>query len=638
MDSSIFSILTKYWGFNTFRPLQEDIIQSVLSGNDTLGLMPTGGGKSLCFQVPAMASEGICIVVTPLIALMRDQVENLRKRGIEAVAIFSGMQKREIDISLDNCIYGKVKFLYLSPERLMGDLVRERLKYMKVNLITVDEAHCISQWGHDFRPPYRHIAEIRVIHPEVPVLALTATATERVVIDIQERLAFRDLTDRSHLFRKSFFRKNLAYMALYEENKLGRLLKIIQHAKRGSGIIYVRNRRETQEITRYLIMQQIKADYYHAGLSTPDRSSRQDAWMKGKTQVMVATNAFGMGIDKADVRFVVHLDIPENLEAYYQEAGRAGRDGETSYAVMLYQESDRRNLKETWNQSFPSVKEVAHLYYCLGNFFQLAYGAGSGLYFSFDLGAFCSRYKLNVTKAISALKILERNEYLVVTENVYLPSRLRFEIDAQELYRFQVAHAALDHLIKTILRAYGGAFDYYVGIREEELARKSGTSVSEVSKSLLQLEKYGVISFYPRTDQPQVQFLTPRVDTDHLTLDRAYMEERKEVAEEQLNSVLDYVSKDHCRSQQLLSYFDELDSEACGICDVCIRKKALSKAGEIEYLIESALLSILSEGPKELDQLIEGIAEGENHQRIEVLRLLMDSGKIQADGIHYYLS
>src|SRR5690606_31094492 len=357
---TIHEVLQKYWGYSSFRPLQEDVINSIIEGKDTLALMPTGGGKSICFQVPTLIRPGICIVVSPLIALMKDQVESLKVKGIKAIAIFSGMGKKEIDVALDNCIYGDIKFLYLSPERLQNELVQERIKHMKVTLFAIDEAHCISQWGYDFRPSYLDVKILRVLKPDVPVLALTATAVERVVEDIQEKLTFDP--NHSRMLKKSFFRENLAYMVLFEENKMQRLLRIIKHTP-GSGIIYVRSRRETKEIARFLIMNAIKADYYHAGLNSIDRSQKQEAWMKNEIDIIVSTNAFGMGIDKPDVRLVVHLDIPEHLEAYFQEAGRGGRDGKKSYAVLLYNEADRMKLKANFEQSFPSVQEVAQAYF-----------------------------------------------------------------------------------------------------------------------------------------------------------------------------------------------------------------------------------------------------------------------------------
>src|SRR5476651_2395841 len=404
---TIQQILKHYWQHDHFRPLQEEIIQSVLLGRDTLALLPTGGGKSVCFQVPALAKEGICIVVSPLIALMKDQVESLKAKGIEAISIVSGMGKREIDIALDNCIYGPVKFLYLSPERLLSDLVRERIKYMNVNLFAVDEAHCKSQWGYDFRPPYLQIAELRALHPKVPILALTATATADVKFDIQDKLQFK----QHNIFQKSFERKNLAYVVQQHEDKLRKMLEIARGIK-GSGIVYVRSRKETFELAKYFTQHGFKADYYHAGLPIDQRSAKQESWKSGRVPIIVATNAFGMGIDKPDVRFVIHADLPESLEAYYQEAGRAGRDGQKAYAVLLYNQGDRHKLAKRFELNFPTIDEIKNVYHQLGNYYQLAYGAGEGLNFDLDIGSFCSKFQLDTVKTFNALKFLERSEYV----------------------------------------------------------------------------------------------------------------------------------------------------------------------------------------------------------------------------------
>lgn len=633
---SIYEILERYWSYSHFRPLQEEVISHVLAGHDALALMPTGGGKSLCFQVPAMAMKGICIVITPLIALMKDQVENLKARNIKAVAIFAGMTKREVDIALDNCVYGDVKFLYLSPERLMNDLVKERIRYMPVNLFAIDEAHCISQWGYDFRPSYLHLSALRDLHPQVPFLALTATATEKVVVDIQEKLGFRR-TDARSVFVKSFARENLAYMVFEETNKTARLIKIIKKTG-GSGAVYVRSRRETQEIARLLLLEGIKADFYHAGLSTPERSRKQDSWKKGQTQVMVATNAFGMGIDKPDVRFVIHMDIPDTLEAYYQEAGRAGRDGKKAYAVLLYDEDDKLRLKRNFELSFPTVKEIAQIYYYLGNYVQLAYGAGQYLSFDFDLGVFCKRYQLEPLKVINALKFLERDEWLAVTENVYIPSRFRFEVGSQDLYSFQVAHANLDGFIKAILRGYGGAFDYYVSFRETDLARKAGLSLSETINYLKQLEQYQLISYLQQTDKPQIQFLQPRSDSQHLYIDKKHIDERKKIGEDQLQAVFSYLQDDACRSQQLLSYFGEKTKTLCGICDYCLRNLKKAKESEIEERIISEITNMLATHHLSLDALVDSLQIGDENDRVACIRNLVDTGKIKLANGKYYLS
>ena len=468
-------ILKQYWGHDDFRPMQEEIITSVLQGHDTLALLPTGGGKSVCFQVPALAAEGICVVVSPLIALMKDQVENLKTKGIQAIAIVSGMGRREVDIALDNCIYGPIKFLYISPERLASDLVRERIRYMNVNLFAVDEAHCISQWGYDFRPSYLKIADLRELHPKVPVLALTATATAQVREDIQEKLLFK----QPDVYQKSFERRNLRYVVQNTENKLKKLLDVANGIQ-GSGIVYVRSRKETFEIAKFYNENYIKADYYHAGLPIDERSAKQEAWKTNRTRIIVATNAFGMGIDKPDVRFVIHKDIPESLEAYYQEAGRGGRDEQRAYGVLLYNRTDRVKEEKKFQLSFPSVEEIKRIYHHLANYCQLAYEAGEGESFDLDLGEFCARHQLDAIKTLNALKFLEQDEYVSFNESVYLPSRFRFEVLNEELYNFQIQNPGWDAFIKTLLRSYGGSFENYVRLKEFDLARRTGLNTQQV--------------------------------------------------------------------------------------------------------------------------------------------------------------
>ena len=629
---TIQSILLKYWGFSTFRPLQEDIIQSVLDSKDTLALMPTGGGKSLCFQVPALLNPGICIVVSPLIALMKDQVENLKDKGIKAIAIISGMRKREIDIALDNCIYGDIKFLYLSPERLLSDLVRERIRYMKVNLIAIDEAHCISQWGYDFRPPYLHLTELRELHPAIPVLALTATATERVTADIQVKLNFKN----GQVFRKSFERLNLSYLVYNEENKLRKLISIARNVN-GSGIIYVRNRRETQEVSRQLNLEGITSEFYHAGLDTPLRMKKQSAWKNSEIRIMVATNAFGMGIDKADVRFVIHLDLPESLEAYYQEAGRGGRDEKKAYAVLLYNNSDKALLTKRLDQHYPSIDEIKQIYHQLGNYYQLAYGAGEGLSLEFDLADFCNRFKLDPVRTIHAFKFLEHDEYLALSETVFLPSRVQVLSSHEDLYRFQVGQPAYDHFIKVLLRSYAGIFEQLVGIKETDLAKRVGISRSETVQMLSKLNELQIITYVQQTDKPQINFIKPRADSLHLYIDRKYHADRYQIHKSQVEAVLAYAENHKCRSQQLLHYFNESHAKVCGVCDVCIENKKLTKrAGRTDEIIKE-ILNELSKSPSHLDKLMEAITTGNSNERIKVIRMLLDAGKIKVNGEFYYL-
>jgi ATP-dependent DNA helicase RecQ len=629
---NIHQILKHYWNHDQFRPLQEDVIQSVLEGKDTLALLPTGGGKSICFQVPALHKPGICIVVSPLIALMKDQVENLRSRGIESVAIFSGMGKREIDILLDNCVYGPIKFLYLSPERLMTDLVRERIKYMKVNLFAVDEAHCISQWGYDFRPPYLHLAELRELHPDVPVLALTATATKRVVEDIQEKLHFKE----KNVFRKSFERKNLSYVVSHDENKLRKLFTIANRIK-GTGIVYVRNRRETQEVARLLNREGIKSDFYHAGLDTPLRSQKQEAWIKDQTRVIVATNAFGMGIDKPNVRFVVHLDLPESLEAYYQEAGRGGRDEKKAYAVLLYSETDKLQLQQKLERSFPSIEEIRQIYHQLGNYFQLAYGAGEDLTFEFDIADFCSRFKLDPLKSINAFKFLERDEYITLTESVYLSSRVKIIVPPEDLYRFQIEHASYDPFIKTLLRSYGGLYDQFSQIKESDISKRTGIPYKQVVEILKKLEAFELLTYLPQTDKPQITFTKSRVDSRNLFIDHKYIQERKELMQLQVKAVLQYANSKKCRSMQLLEYFDDHTTGKCGVCDVCLEEKRREKEIYLEDTIASEIISVLSDKHLSLDELVASISSGSEKERVEVLRSLLDAGKVKTDGENYYV-
>lgn len=626
-------ILYKYWGFAKFRPLQEDIVESILAGHDTLALMPTGGGKSACFQVPALVKPGICIVVSPLIALMKDQVENLRAKGINAIAIISGMGKREIDIALDNCIYGDIKFLYLSPERLLSDLVRERIRHMNVNLIAIDEAHCISQWGYDFRPPYLHISKLRELHPNIPFLALTATATDRVALDIQEKLRFRN----GNVFRKSFERKNLGYLVYNQENKFRKLISIAQNVK-GSGIVYVRNRRETQEVARMLNMEGISADYYHAGLDSSARSKKQLSWKNSQTRVIVATNAFGMGIDKADVRFVVHLDLPESLEAYYQEAGRAGRDEKKAYTILLYNYADKARLIKKLEQSYPSVQEIKLVYHNLGNYFQLAYGAGEGLTLEIDIADFCNRFKLDAIKTLNALKFLEHDEYIALSETVFLPSRVQILIGQEEIYRFQVEQPAYDSFIKILLRSYGGLFDQFVAIKESDLGKRLSMTKKEISDVLRKLQSMEVLLYAEQSDKPHITFLKQRLDNQHLQVDARYLTDRYKINKQQVESVISYAETFKCRSQQLLNYFNETHAQECGVCDVCLEKKKKRKKESITDEIIKDILNALSNNSLLLDDLMNSINSGNDKEKLDVIRNLLDAGSIKANGEYYYVS
>ena len=613
-------VLKQYWGYDTFRASQEEIVQSVLDGKDTLALMPTGGGKSICFQVPALLLPGICVVVSPLIALMKDQVENLKERGIEAVAIVSGMGKREVDILLDNCVYGKIKFLYISPERLSSPLVQERIRHMNVNLFAIDEAHCISQWGYDFRPPYLQLAELRQLHPKVPILALTATATQQVADDIVTKLAFKK---GFQIFRKSFERSNLSYVLAKEENKLKRLLKLVNTIK-GSGIVYVRNRKETQELARQLTLEGIKADFYHAGLSAEVRSQKQDDWKANRLRIIVATNAFGMGIDKPDVRFVAHMDLPESLEAYYQEAGRAGRDEKKAYAVLFYCDSDVKALERKLAQGSPSLADIQLVYHQLGNHFQVAYGAGEGLLFPFDVADFCKKYSLDPIKTLNILKVLSLEGYVGLTESVYLPSRLQVVVDYEALYSFQLSNAAYEPLIKTLLRSYGGLFDQYVPIKEQDLAKRLQISVNQVVQLLSKLNDFQLIAYEPKTDQPQIQYLRPRVDRAHLGIDYTFLAQRQAIYKKQVESVLSYANEPICRSQQLLNYFDEHTKETCGVCDICIDARKMIS----DVKLKNSIVEIVSKTPLSITDLVDTLTDSTVEHRLTFIRSLVDEGKL----------
>jgi len=626
-------ILKKYWGFDNFRPLQDEIIQSVLNGSDTLALLPTGGGKSICFQVPALVMEGICIVVSPLIALMKDQVENLKAKGIEAIAIYAGMGKREIDILLDNCIYGKIKFLYLSPERLLSDIVRARIAYMNVNLIAIDEAHCISQWGYDFRPPYLKIKELRTIHPDVPVLALTATATTFVRSDIIEKLELKN----PQVFVKSFARRNLSYVVFDLEDKHKKLLEVAKNVK-GCGLVYVRNRRETAEVAHFLQRNGVAADFYHAGIEKDLRFKKQEDWKKDVIRIMVATNAFGMGIDKPNVRFVIHLDLPESLESYYQEAGRAGRDEHRAFGILLANKSDQLILNAKYADSYPTVEEIKKTYHYLGSYFQLAFGAGEGLSFGFDVADFCRKFNLGVVKTLSALKFLERDGYIALSENVFLQSRVMFTASHEDVYRFQIEHSAYDPIIKTIQRSYGGAFDGYVKIKESDLSNRMKISYRDVIEYLNRLQQMEILSYLPQSDQPQLQFVLPRADQMHLDIDAKFVKLRQQIQIDQIKAVLAYASTPICRSKQLLHYFGEGNADKCGFCDICLAERKIEERAQLKDKIDFEIATLLQRQHLGLDELVQQISSGIESERIDRIRDLLDAGKIKTDGKKYYMS
>ncbi|MDB5226038.1 MAG: ATP-dependent helicase RecQ [Bacteroidota bacterium] len=562
-------ILKEYYGYDEFRSPQLEIIQSVLNGRDTLALMPTGGGKSVCFQVPALIKPGICVVVSPLIALMKDQVFQLKKRNIRAAAIFSGLSYNEIDVILDNCVFDHYKFLYVSPERLKTELFIERFKKMNVNLLAVDEAHCISQWGYDFRPSYMEIAAIKKHHPKIPVLALTASATTVVQKDIIEKLELKDPAS----FKKSFARKNLSFVVRKEDAKYPKLLEIIQKVD-GSGIVYVRNRNKTKDVAEYLQKNKIKADFYHAGLKTNDRNQKQDNWIKNITPVIVCTNAFGMGIDKSDVRFVIHLNVPDSLEAYYQEAGRAGRDGKLSYAALLYMQTDLEELKLRSEQKFPPVETIKSVYNALCNHLGIAVESGKMQTFDFDIMYFSSHFKLDPPTVYNSLKVLEQEGYLQLSEGVMLPSRVVFRVDKLELYTFEVAHSGYALLIKTLLRSYGGIMDHYTKISELKLAKSLSLTESDIITQLKFLQKNKILTYIPANDKPAITLLTERMHENNLYIDVKLINRRKNATQEQLKGIINFVQqKTICRQVSMCNYFGETDVQKCRRCDVCLEEK-----------------------------------------------------------------
>lgn len=624
-------VLLKYWGYQAFRPLQEDIIQSVMQGNDTLALLPTGGGKSICYQVPAMMKPGLCLVISPLIALMRDQVASLRKRKIKAAAIYSGMSRREIDLLLNNCMYGAYKFLYLSPERLATEMVQARIGQMPVNLLAVDEAHCISQWGYDFRPPYLKIAEIRPLLKEVPVLALTATATPQVKQDICEKLMFSN----EKIFQGSFERKNIAYVVRFEDNKLHKLVTVFDRIP-GCGIVYVRNRRRAKEISDFLRKNGTAADYYHAGLELKERSVKQEKWISDAVRVMVCTNAFGMGIDKPDVRCVIHVDLPENIEMYYQESGRAGRDGKKSFAVLLYNLSDKAEMEKRVRSSFPSLQDVQHVYTALGNYFHLAVGAGKGESYDFDLAAFSKTYNFDMLKVHHALRLLEQQGLLAVSDAVFTPSRMQIIVSKEELYKFQVANAHSDPIVKFLLRTHIGLFDEMVSVNEGEIARRLKIDKSQVVKTLELMNHLNIAVYEKQTDKPQLTFLEAREDVRYLDLDAGFIEKRKRHYESSLLNMLAYaMNKSRCRSQYVLDYFGETDNYRCGICDICLQR---NKTGMTDVEFEAVVAEIkkqLASGSLSLDTLVRTIKGHSEQKVVSAMRWLLDSRQVCQHGTQF---
>lgn len=622
---SIHQVLENYWGYSTFRPLQEDIVLSVIQGKDTLALLPTGGGKSICFQVPGMYLDGLCLVVSPLIALMKDQVANLQSKGIAAQAIYAGLSQPEIQLILNNCVHGGVKFLYLSPERLGSDLLRSQLLQMKICLLAIDEAHCISQWGYDFRPEYRKIKEIRELFPKVPVLALTASATASVVEDIQEQLGFKTKL----AFRKSFERLNLHYIVRHHENKLEKMLNAFQMMK-GSGLVYVRNRKLAEEIADYLVQNGLNASFYHAGLKPEERQTRQENWINSKTRIMVCTNAFGMGIDKPDCRLVVHYQIPDCLEAYYQEAGRAGRNGNAAFCLLLYHASDAHILRAKLAKQFPEPEVLSAVYNHLGSYFQVAVGQSLEQDFVFDLQAFAAHTKLNMLLVHNAIKLLSQLDLLQVNEGLSLISRIKLNMGGNELYQFQKRHVLYADILQILLRNYGGIFDYYVSIGEGNLAMQLNISEAELIFKLNKLMELGILDYIPQNNQATLRFIGPRLSEKYLPVNAPYLKFRKKMEEDKLEAMINYAANDKlCRSRVLLKYFDELDTYDCGVCDICKEKMGKFWTEEKLQQLSEQLRNIdWTKGYtiKELSLLIKTYRDAE---LATACRILLDKGILQ---------
>ena len=629
---SYLDILHKYWGYPDFRGIQREIIESIGAGKDTLGLMPTGGGKSLTFQVPALAQEGVCIVITPLIALMKDQVEHLRHKGIAAAAIYSGMSRDAIVTTLENCIFGGVKLLYISPERISSDLFQIKLKHMKVSFITVDEAHCISQWGYDFRPSYLQIAVIRKLVPNVPILALTATATPDVIDDIQERLGFTE----KNVFRMSFERKNLVYVVRQAEDKEAEMVHILQSIPK-TAIVYCRSRKRTKEVAQLLMQYGISATWYHAGLEPAVKDQRQSEWQHDKMRVMVATNAFGMGIDKADVRVVVHMDCPSSLEAYFQEAGRAGRDGQKAYAVLLYNGHDNRTLQKRVEDTFPPKEYVQQVYEHLAYFYQIGVNSGEGCTFEFPIDKFCATFKHFPIRANAALILLQRAGYIDYEPNPDNNARVRFLLRRNDLYRLDSLSEKENDVVISLLRNYGGLFTDYGYVDESYIAQEAGLDRNQTYMVLVNLSKKRIIDFIPRKSIPLISYKRDRVDGSDVILDKSVYEERKEQFQKSINSVINYAQNDRvCRSRQLLYYFGEKKSVDCEQCDVCLSHTHHDDHDKQEEIKEK-LLAMVADGERHHVTEVRQLDEDWD-MVTKVMKELMDEEQLLMDGSYLILS
>jgi ATP-dependent DNA helicase RecQ len=618
-------ILTKYWGYTSFRPLQEEIIKSLADEKkDVLALLPTGGGKSVTFQIPALAVDGLCLVITPLISLMKDQVENLNNRDIKAAAVYSGMSNDEIDRVLNNAVFGAYKFLYLSPERLATKMFVTRLPDMKINFVAVDEAHCISQWGYDFRPSYLTIARIRRMIPHIPFIALTATATPEVADDIQKKLEFRE----NNIIQQSFERKNLIYISREVEDKLKYLHKIV-YKQKGSGIVYVRSRKASYEIAKFLVEKGVRADYFHAGLDHDLKNIKQDKWKTDKTRVIVATNAFGMGIDKSDVRFVVHYDLPDSPEAYFQEAGRGGRDGKTAYAVLLWHKADKINLEKRIAQNFPDIKTIKEVYNGICNYYEIPVGKGKGIIRAFSMRDFVSKFKMQIQIVLSSLKVLQSEAYLDFTEDDFTPSKVFFSINRDDLYKFQVANKQFDNFIKLLLRMYTGLFSNYTAIDENFLAKKANTKPEIIYDYLEFLSKQNIIKYIPQKKVPFIIFTSERLEDKNIFISKEYFKERKNRYLKRALAMMKYAENTaKCRSVFLLNYFGEQNAYRCGNCDVCRRRNELDLSTYEFDLINTKIKQILKNEPVELEHLVDSVEYNEK-KTVKVIRWLLDNEKIE---------
>lgn len=621
-------ILKKYWGYDAFRPLQEDIINSVLEGKDTLALLPTGGGKSICFQVPALAKEGICLVISPLIALMKDQVESLKKKNIPALSIYSGMSFFDVRRTLENAVNGNFKFLYVSPERLETNLFLEYLPGMNINLIAVDEAHCVSQWGYDFRPPYLRIATIRDHLPGTPVLALTASATKEVQDDICDKLAFKIDHRR---FQKSFERPNLSYSVFSPSSKQNKLIEIFKNVQ-GSGIVYCKSRKRAKEIADLLKMNNINSDFYHAGLTNNERTAKQESWIKNETRIIACTNAFGMGIDKSNVRTVVHYDIPDALESYYQEAGRAGRDEKKAYVVLLYHQNELEDLVKQSAIRYPPFEEIKNVYKALVNYLQLPSGSGEGIYFDFDISDFIKKFNLNVHTVNYSLKVLEQEEFISYNEQIFLPSTVIFTINKDELNEFEKTYPDMEPVIKGLLRSYEGIFDYPSSIYENQLAGFIKKDVTVLKSDLKKLDQFGIIEYHSQKDKPQILFLRNRIHTEDLTINQDNLFKRKTAFEKRAMAMISYVKTRVCRSKTIGNYFNDLLIKTCGICDNCINEKGIVVSKTEFEDITMAIEKLIAQSPVDSALLFKGLKTFKKEKVWKVLNYLHAENKISITG------